>query len=117
MRDLFRICILQQSLVKMRFDFRRFVPSKDGITHSPEEFTSNEAVPPLDGALVRYEPCVGSVVSPIHRGVESACCYVNAGDQKSFLKVRNPDMAAFLMKQLFLRARIVMRDQQLHTIN
>jgi len=47
------------------------------------------------GAGVRYEPSIGSVVSPIHRGVESACYNVDIGGQKLFLKVRYPDMAGF----------------------
>ncbi|MFK8036274.1 MAG: phosphotransferase [Hyphomicrobiales bacterium] len=49
----------------------------------------------LESATIQYEPSVGSVVSPIHRGVESACFNVNAGDQELFLKIRYPDMAAF----------------------
>lgn len=41
------------------------------------------------------EPGIGAVVSPIHRGVESACFNVDAGDKAFFLKVRYPDMASF----------------------
>jgi len=47
------------------------------------------------GANTTYAPSVGSVVSPIHRGVESACFNVDAGRQPFFLKVRYPDMADF----------------------
>lgn len=49
----------------------------------------------LDSTRVQYEPSIGSVVSPIHRGVESACFDVNANGEELFLKVRYPDMAAF----------------------
>ena len=41
------------------------------------------------------EPDIGAVVSPIHRGVESACFKVDAGGRALFLKVRYPDMALF----------------------
>lgn len=43
----------------------------------------------------RYEPAVGSAVSPVHRGVESACFNVDAGGNALFLKVRFPDMAGY----------------------
>lgn len=52
-------------------------------------------VPTLDGATMQYQASIGSVVSPIHRGVESACFDVNAGPEELFLKIRYPDMAAF----------------------
>lgn len=54
----------------------------------------------LDSANVQYEPSIGSVVSPIHRGVESACFDVNANGEELFLKVRYPDMAAFFDETL-----------------
>lgn len=49
----------------------------------------------LDGEEICYEPAVGSVVSPIHRGVEGACFNVEAGDRSFFLKVRYPDMTMY----------------------
>lgn len=49
----------------------------------------------LDSANVQYEPSIGSVVSPIHRGVESACFNVDARTEELFLKVRFPDMSSF----------------------
>jgi hypothetical protein len=47
------------------------------------------------GDSTEYEPSIGSVVSPVHRGVESACFNVKSGSAELFLKVRFPDMAAF----------------------
>lgn len=52
------------------------------------------------GGNATYEPSVGSVVSPIHRGVESACFNVDAGGRSYFLKVRYPDMADFFDEAL-----------------
>ena len=123
-----------------------FVPSKDGVTHAPEEFTTDEDVltgfegmmavlsdliarpvgdgpsaettamkrpgspdNPMEssaeaalntfettkGAKTFYAPSVGSVVSPIHRGVESACFDVDVDGRELFLKVRYPDMSGF----------------------
>ncbi|MCG8358268.1 MAG: phosphotransferase [Kiloniellales bacterium] len=47
------------------------------------------------GREIRYAPAAASVVSPIHRAVESACFDVAAGDESIFLKLRYPDMAEF----------------------
>ncbi len=47
------------------------------------------------GNSTTYEPSVGSVVSPIHRGVESACFNVDADGRSFLLKIRYPDMAEF----------------------
>jgi len=44
---------------------------------------------------VLYEPTAASVVSPIHRGVESACFNLEIGDKTYFMKVRQPDMEEF----------------------
>lgn len=51
--------------------------------------------PSLDADHLRYAPSIGSVVSPVHRGVESACFDVDEGGKKFFLKVRYPDMAGY----------------------
>lgn len=76
-----------------------------------------------NGDSVRYEPSIGSVVSPIHRGVESACYNVDADGNKLFLKVRYPDMAGFFQEacvhagarsasDLQVGARLVDADEQ-----
>ena len=54
----------------------------------------------LDPTNMQYEPSIGSVVSPIHRGVESACFNVNAQTEELFLKVRFPDMSSFFNENL-----------------
>jgi len=48
-----------------------------------------------DNSSTSYELSVGSVVSPIHRGVESACFNVDVDGKALFLKVRYPDMSRF----------------------
>ncbi|MCY6379612.1 phosphotransferase [Hoeflea prorocentri] len=45
------------------------------------------------GPGATYEASIGSVVSPVHRGVESACYNVDAAGSEFFLKIRYPDMA------------------------
>lgn len=69
-----------------------------GAPDNPIEETAEAALNAFEatrGMDARYQPSVGSVVSPIHRGVESACFDVDAGGQAFFLKVRYPDMADF----------------------
>ncbi len=47
------------------------------------------------GRQIAYEVAAVSVVSPIHRAVESACFNVTLDDEALFLKARYPDMGAF----------------------
>lgn len=46
----------------------------------------------------RYEASVESVVSPVHRGVESACFNIETDDATFFLKIRYPDMADYFQE-------------------
>lgn len=67
-----------------------------GKPSNPIEEAAEEAlrnIADLNTHNILYEPSIGSVVSPIHRGVESACFHVKAGPQDMFLKIRYPDMA------------------------
>lgn len=68
-----------------------------GSPSDPMEETAEATlknVSSIDIENVQYEPSIGSVASPVHRGVESACFNVDAGTDALFLKVRFPDMAA-----------------------
>ena len=53
-----------------------------------------------NGSATTYRSSVGSVASPVHRGVESACFHVDADGKPLFLKVRYPDMAGFFEEAL-----------------
>ncbi len=72
------------------------------LEHLVESALQN--TPYLDVSDVQYEASIASVVSPIHRGVESACFDVNSKERALFLKVRYPDMALFFNEEAVLEA-------------
>ena len=76
---------------------------KLGSPDTPIEETAERALgrfAATNGSATTYRSSVGSVASPVHRGVESACFDVDAGGKPLFLKVRYPDMADFFEETL-----------------
>ena len=53
------------------------------------------AIPRWRNENILFEPAAVAVVSPIHRAVESACFYLQVGNEELFLKIRYPDMRSF----------------------
>ena len=69
-----------------------------GEASSELEQRAEDAIASIEawrGRDVQYAPAAPSVVSPIHRAVESACFAVTAGEDAIFLKLRYPDMTGF----------------------
>ena len=74
-----------------------------GSPDTPIEETAERALSHFaatNGSATTYRSSVGSVASPVHRGVESACFDVDVDGKPLFLKVRYPDMAGFFEEAL-----------------
>lgn len=74
-----------------------------GSPENPIEETAEAALRAFSAtraAATIYEPGIVSIVSPIHRGVESACFNVETDSKSYFLKIRYPDMADFFEKSV-----------------